>query len=148
MLVDVSHLSDRGFWQLCERSDAPFLASHSCCRAVCAQPRNLTDEQLCAIFQRGGAVGLNLYTNFLTGTERATLDDAYRHLDHMMELGGDGHVCLGGDLDGCETLPDGFSGLDDYTALLTYLQARGYSDETLASLSYQSLMKVVKQCIM
>ena len=66
----------------------------------------------------------------------------------MMELGGDGHVCLGGDLDGCETLPDGFSGLDDYTNLLTYLQARGYSDETLASLSYQSLMKVVKQCIM
>ena len=148
ILLDVSHLSDRGFWQLCERSDAPFLASHSCARAVCAHPRSLTDEQLCAIFQRGGAVGLNLYTGFLTGTDHATLDDAYRHLDHMMELGGDGHVCLGGDLDGCETLPDGFSGLDDYTALLTYLQARGYSDETLASLSYQSLMKVVKQCIM
>ena len=72
------------------------------------------------------------------------------HQDYncVMELGGDGHVCLGGDLDGCETLPDGFSGLDDYTNLLAYLQARGYSDETLASLSYQSLMKVVKQCIM
>ena len=65
-----------------------------------------------------------------------------------MELGGDGHVCLGGDLDGCETLPDGFTGLDDYTNLLAYLQARGYSDETLANLFYQSLMKVVKQCIM
>ena len=148
ILLDVSHLSDRGFWQLCERDDTPFLASHSCARAVCDHPRNLTDEQLTAIFDRGGAVGLNLYTKFLTGTERAALDDAYRHLDHMMELGGDGHVCLGGDLDGCETLPDGFTGLDDYTKLYEYLRERGYSEGTLRGLFNESLMKVVKQCIM
>ena len=148
VLLDVSHLSDRGFWQLCEHASRPFVASHSNARAVCAHPRNLTDEQFRALCDCGGVAGVNLYADFLREDAPATLDDVYRHIDHFLELGGDGHLCLGGDLDGCERLPDGFGGVNDYRKLQDYLHARGYAEAVLENLFYKSLMKVVKLCTM
>lgn len=147
MLLDVSHLSERAFWQLCELG-MPVLASHSNARAVCDHPRNLTDAQFRALCQLGGVAGINLYAEFLRADAPATLDDVYRHIDHFLELDGDGHIALGGDLDGCDCLPQGFTGVDDYTKLQDYLAARGYSPDTLENLFYKSLMKVVKECIM
>mgnify|MGYP004597030339 FL=1 len=147
-MLDVSHLSDRGFWQLCEHASRPFVASHSNARAVCAHPRNLTDEQFRALCDCGGVAGVNLYADFLREDAPATLDDVYRHIDHFLELGGDGHLCLGGDLDGCERLPDGFGGVNDYRKLQDYLHARGYAEAVLENLFYKSLMKVVKLCTM
>ena len=86
MLVDVSHLSDPGFWDVAEELSGPFFASHSNARAVFSHPRNLTDEQFTAIIDHNGVVGLNLYANFLG--ERADLDTAIAHLEHWLELGG------------------------------------------------------------
>ena len=77
-----------------------------------------------------------------------TFDDLRRHLDHFLDLGGEGHIALGADLDGCDRLPAGFSGLDDYEALGDFLKNTGYSDETIQNLFCNSLMKVVKTCIM
>lgn len=148
MVVDVSHLSERGFWDMTELAEKPIVASHSDAFAVCPHPRNLTDAQFRAICDLGGTVGLNLYGPFLTREKTPTLDDLRRHLDHFLTLGGEGHLALGADLDGCEILPEGFAAVDDYNALGNYLVKTGYSDETIQNLFCNSLRKVVTTCIM
>lgn len=145
MLVDVSHLSERGFWDMAELAERPIVASHSNSAAVCPHVRNLTDEQFCALCQLGGLSGINLYSAFLT-EGRATFEDVRRHIDHFLELGGDGHIALGADLDGCEALPEGFSRLGDYEKLAEYLTGCGYSDGMTQKLFCDSWMKVVKAC--
>ena len=148
MLVDVSHVSEKGFWDMIGLAEKPVIASHSDSFAVCPHPRNLTDEQFKAIRELGGTAGLNLFVPFLTQELRASFDDLCRHLDHFLELDGEGHIALGADLDGCDRLPEGFFGLDDYAKLGDFLKTTGYSDETIQNLFCNSLMKVVKLCIM
>ena len=148
MLVDVSHVSEKGFWDMIGLAEKPVIASHSDSFAVCPHPRNLTDDQFRAIRNLGGTAGLNLYAPFLTQAPRASFDDLRRHLDRFLELDGEGHIALGADLDGCDLLPEGFSGLDDYNRLGDFLKTTGYSDETIQNLFCNSLMKVVKLCIM
>ena len=148
MVVDVSHLSERGFWDMTELAEKPIVASHSDAFAVCPHPRNLTDAQFRAICDLGGTAGLNLYGPFLTDGPRVTFDDLRRHLDHFLDLGGEGHLALGADLDGCSVLPEGFAALNDYETLGRYLADAGYPDETIQNLFCNSLMKVVKTCIM
>lgn len=145
MLVDVSHLSERGFWDMAELAERPIVASHSNSAAVCPHARNLTDEQFRALCQLGGLSGINLYSAFLT-EGKATFEDVRRHIDHFLELGGDGHIALGADLDGCETLPEGFSGLCGYEKLAEYLEKCGYSDGVMQRLFCDSWMRVVKVC--
>ena len=145
IILDVSHLSDRAFWDLCEISEKPIVSSHSNSRAVCANPRNLTDEQFQAICRLGGTAGLNLYSLFLSDRP-ATFEDIYRHLDHFLSLGGDGHVALGGDLDGCDELPAGFASLDSYSALWRFLEGKGYSEKALTSLFSGALLDVLRKC--
>lgn len=147
MLVDVSHLSERGFWDMAELAEKPIVASHSNSRAVCAHPRNLTDEQFRAICQLGGTAGLTLCAPFLRQDGAADFDDIRRHLDHFLSLGGQGHIALGADLDGTDTLPEGFCALDDYNALGAYLTQTGYAGSVIQDLFCDSLMKVVKTCI-
>ena len=148
MIVDVSHLSERGFWDMAELAEKPIVASHSNSFAVCPHPRNLTDAQFKAIRDLGGTAGLNLYSPFLTENGRAAFDDVRRHVDHFLELDGEGHIALGADLDGCEVLPEGFSGVDDYEKLGAYLARCGYSETTLQNLFCKSLMGVIKSCTM
>ncbi len=147
ILLDVSHMSEAGFWDLAELAERPIVASHSNSKAVCGNVRNLTDRQFRAIAELGGAAGLNLYSAFLTDG-RATMDDCLRHLEHWLELDGDGHICLGGDLDGCSELPEGFDALDSYAALADHLQSHGMPEDVLRRLFSDSLMEVVKACIM
>lgn len=148
IIVDVSHMSERGFWEVCELAERPIVASHSNAKAVCGHARNLTDEQFRAICDLGGTAGLNLYAAFLHDTGRASMEDVRRHLEHFLELGGEGHLALGGDLDGCDVLPEGMRGLRDYAALETELENWGFEEKTIQNLYYKSLEKVVTECIM
>ena len=99
MLVDVSHINERGFWDTLEHSVAPVVASHSCCRALCDHPRNLTDEQLQALGRAGGVVGITFVPSFIDA-ERPTLDRLVDHIVHAMDVAGDAAVGLGSDFDG------------------------------------------------
>ena len=148
MLVDVSHLSEKGFWDMAELAEKPIVASHSDSFAVCPHPRNLTDSQFQAICDLGGTAGLNLYAPFLNASGEASMDDVRRHLEHFLERDGDGHLALGGDLDGCDVLPDGMHGLRDYALLETNFEKWGFGEQIVRNLFYQSLEKVVKLCIM
>lgn len=100
ILLDVSHLSDRGFWELSERATRPFVASHSNARSIVDHPRNLTDEQIRAVIASDGLVGITFVPWFASVAEPARIEDVLRHVDHVCALGGEKHLALGSDFDG------------------------------------------------
>ena len=102
MIPDVSHLGDDGFWDVCRAANRPFLASHSCCRALRDHPRNLTDGMIRALADRGGIVGLNFYAPFLGPSPVTRTEDLLRHLRHLMDVGGRDVAALGSDFDGID----------------------------------------------
>ena len=142
VLIDVSHLSERAFWDLVKITQRPILASHSNCRRIWDHTRNLTDDQLRAIADTGGLVGLNLYVPFLGKV--ADFETLLRHLEHMLDLCGTNKVCLGGDLDGCDVLPDGFRDVSSYRDFYSYLSARGYDDSLLDGIFYNNLNTLIE----
>lgn len=132
IVLDVSHLSDAGFWDLCELTDRPVIASHSNCRRICGQARNLTDEQIREIIRRGGIIGLNFFPPFLEADGAATLESAERHLEHLLELGGEACAAMGCDFDGCDgALPREIRGIQDVPRLAEHLAARNYPESLL-----------------
>jgi len=102
IIVDVSHLSDGGFWDVVNYGKKPFVASHSCCRALCDHPRDLTDEMLKALGKKGGAIGVNFSDGFLRtgGSDKAYISDVVRHLRHMADVAGTDAPAFGSDYDG------------------------------------------------
>ena len=146
MLVDVSHISDAAFWDIIDISTAPVIASHSNSRTVCNHSRNLTDEMFLAICKSSGVAGINLYTEFLG--ENASIETVCDHICHFLSLDPAGeHIALGGDLDGCETLPDGFTGVQDYAKLECALLQRGISREIVENIFWNNAMGVMKRAI-
>ena len=151
MIVDVSHLSDRGFWDVARRSTRPFAASHSNCRALAPHCRNLTDEMIRAMAERGCLAGLNYCTAFLDDQPdpaacRSTAALIARHAAHFKQVGGAGMIALGSDFDGiggqlemtdCSKLPlleralgqEGFT--DDEIEGIFWRNARAFFEENL-----------------
>ena len=143
MLVDVSHISDEGFWDIMEQTQAPVLATHSNSRALCGHSRNLTDDMFRAICRTGGVAGINQYADFLG--ESPTLDTVCDHIFHFMELDPTGkHIALGGDLDGCEELSQGFEGIQSYPALAQRLLERGLGEETIRDIFWNNALNVLR----
>lgn len=140
MLPDVSHLSEAAAWDVVRLGLGPVIASHANSRAVCAHTRNLSDDLFCAIRDSGGVVGLNLYTDFLGGDG---MDAVVRHVEHLLDLGGDKSLALGGDLDGCDTLGGGITGVQDYPTLYAALAARGYDSALLQDLFADNWLRVL-----
>lgn len=103
IVVDVSHLNDAGFKDVCTVAERPFAASHSNARSVCGHPRNLADWQLRELSDCGGVAGLNFCTHFLTDAhDDPSRDDVLRHVDHILETAGEHVLVLGSDYDGCD----------------------------------------------
>ena len=118
IIVDVSHLSDEGFYDVERHTSKPFIASHSNCRAICKFPRNLTDDQLRVISGRGGVVGINLCEDFLSDSGRADMDDILRHAERMLDICGENCVCLGCDLDGIPSTPEGVASVEGIEGII------------------------------
>lgn len=101
MIFDVSHLSDKSFWDVAELSAKPIVATHSNFRSVCNSKRNLTDEMAKEIIKQDGMIGLNLYPGFVhEDVSNQTVNALFEHLDHCLSLGGEDHIGFGGDIDG------------------------------------------------
>lgn len=147
MMVDVSHISDEGFWDILNITEAPIVASHSNSRAVWDVSRNLTDDMFRAICESGGVAGFNQYSGFVG--EKPTLDTACDHVLHFLELDPDGdHIALGGDLDGCEELPQGFDGVDSYPAFAQRLLQRGLDKPLVEKIFWKNALGVMERCCM
>ena len=146
-ILMVSHLSDRGFWDVCGLTDRPFVATHSDSRALCRNSRNLTDEQFAEIAQRGGLVGINLYTPFLVRQSDSVLDDAIDHIERFIGMYGEKIVALGCDFDGCDQLPVGIEGLGDMYRLADRMLALGYREETVRGLFYDNAFAFIQKML-
>lgn len=148
MIVDVSHISDEGFWDIMKVTQKPVIASHSNSRAVCGHSRNLTDDMFRAIIETGGVAGFNQCAPFVG--EKPDLDTICDHIFHFMELDPDGrHIALGGDLDGCgNDLPQGFTGIESYPAMAQRLLERGLDEKTVHRIFWDNALGVMETCCM
>jgi membrane dipeptidase len=146
ILVDLSHLNWAGFWDVARLSDAPLVATHSNAHALCAASRNLTDEQLDAIRDSGGVVGVNFAVSFLRedGHEvpETPLTEIVRHVDYYAERMGIDHVAFGSDFDGA-VVPDALGGAAGLPKLVDALRAAGYDEEAVAKITHGNWLRVL-----
>lgn len=138
IIVDISHASDRLFYDVAAFATKPFIATHSNSRAVCSHPRNLTDEQFSIIRDRGGIVGLNFYRDFLDNdNEKANIDSIVNHADHFLSLGGENTLAMGSDFDG-STMPIGITGIESVGAIKEAFLRRNYSEELVDKIMFKN----------
>ena len=145
MAVDVSHLNEAGFYDLFAKTDRPPMASHSCCRALCDHFRNLTDEQIRAMVERGGWIGVNFYPRFLREDGKAGVKDIVDHIDHMCQLGAAKNVGFGSDFDGIEYAPYDCQSPADIPAILAQLRRRGYSEEAVEDIAGRNFLNYYRR---
>src|SRR5215216_1071270 len=145
ILVDLSHLNARGFWDVAEIGDSPLVVSHAGAHALCPSPRNLTDDQLRAIGASGGLVGINFHVGFLRadGADDADtpLSVIAAHAAHVAEIAGVDAVALGSDFDGA-TMPASLRDAAGLPGLIDAFRQRGYDDATLRKIAYENWLRV------
>lgn len=146
MLLDMSHISDEGFWDVMDITQGPILATHSNSRAMWNSSRNLTDEMFLEICRTGGVAGFNQYAEFVG--ENPDLDTACDHILHFLELDPEGkHIALGGDLDGCDVLVDDFRDVADYPKLAVRLLDRGVGSEIVSNIFWNNGMRMLESAV-
>ena len=145
-LVDVSHISDEGFWDLLKITEGPIIATHSNSRSVCGNSRNLTDDMFRAICETGGVAGYNACADF-TG-ENPTVDTICDHIFHFLELDPSGkHIALGGDLDGVSKMPEGFDGVQSWPVLADRLLERGLDENGVMDIFWNNGLGVMELAV-
>jgi membrane dipeptidase len=146
IMLDLSHLNAAGFWDVARLSDAPLVATHSAVHAICASPRNLTDDQLDAIAASGGVVGINFHTGFLRADGRANLPtslvEIVRHIDYVANRCGIDHVAFGSDFDGAP-VPGDLADVAGLPRLMAALAAHGYDGAALAKIAHGNWLRVL-----
>lgn len=136
--VDVSHGSDKLFYEAAQISTAPIAASHSNSRKITDNPRNITDEQFKIICQKGGVVGLNFCRSFLNNNpEKSVIEDILRHTEHFLSLGGGNHLCIGSDFDGTD-MPKGITGIESMENLYELFLKHNYSERLVSKLFFEN----------
>jgi microsomal dipeptidase-like Zn-dependent dipeptidase len=144
IMVDLSHAHEKSFYDALELSKTPIVCSHSSARALCDHPRNLTDDQMRALAQKGGVAQTTLYHGFLKKDGEATILDAMAHLEHAIDVMGIDHVGLGTDFDG----DGGIRGLADASELLNFtrqLLARRFSRQDIQKIWGGNFLRVMQQ---
>lgn len=144
IIHDVSHLSDKSFYQLMEISHYPVLATHSNFRELCNSPRNLTRDMAKMVVERGGVIGLNLYPGFLKEGGRADTTDIIRHVDYALENFGDTSLGFGFDIDGVDSYPLGISTATSIHDQVVDLLLGRYSSETVEKIAGKNVMNFLK----
>jgi len=161
MILDVSHLNEKSFWDVAYETERPIIASHSNCRALCDVPRNLTDAQLKKIAELGGVVGLNSFNQFVhKDLDKQNIKMAIKHIEHMAEVMGIDHVGIG--MDYCDFLDDSsmssFSqqensftkGLEDASKtneLLIEMEKAGFSKDDIEKVAYKNFHRIIKNVV-
>ena len=136
VIADVSHASQKLFYDVAEIAERPFVASHSNAYSVTPHRRNLTDEQFKIIKERGGMVGINFHNAFLNREpEKACIEDIIRHTEHFLSLGGEDAICFGSDFDG-GTLPSDFADSSVYDKIYEVLCKRNYKEALIKKFFY------------
>ncbi len=147
MLVDVSHLSESGFWDVISLSSSPIIASHSNAKKICSHSRNLTDEQLLALKKNGGVTGINLCPYFIVNEGKAEIKHVISHIEHIVGLTGEDTLGLGTDFDGIDETPVGLEGVQSFSDLINELLKLNYSEALVTKIAGENFLRVLKTVI-
>lgn len=147
MLIDVSHLSEKSFWDVLKYTNQPLIASHSCCKSLCYHKRNLTDEQMKALAKIGGVLAINFYPPFLNLSHEATIEDVVNHIIYASQIMGIEHVGLGSDFDGIETVPKGLESTQYLPNLISALETKGFSSSDIANIMGNNIIRLLKRVL-
>lgn len=150
MLVDVSHISDKGFWDVAgimEETGKPFCATHSNARGICQHPRNLDDDMLRQLAKTGGFTGINMYSCFLNNDCTVDSDDVVRHIEYICALCGPDHVAFGSDFDGIERDRSALDGPQDMGGVIEKLLKLNYSESEVAKIASGNIIRVLGEVL-
>ena len=148
VLVDLSHMNEKGFWDIANITDVPLVATHCGAHVLCNTPRNLTDKQLDAVAESGGVVGVNFHIGFLRedgqSNAETPLTEIARHAAYMADRMGVEHVALGSDFDGA-VMPQDLRDAAGLPKLLDALRAHGFDEDALKKIAYENWVNVLRQ---
>ncbi len=146
ILLDVSHISEKGFWDVLELTQKPIAATHSNAKAICPHRRNLNDEQILALIKNGGCIGINLYSEFVS-PGKCEIKDVLKHIEHILSLGGENNIGIGCDFDGMESLPEGIRGVQDIHKLFYEMKKIGYADLLIKKIASRNFLKLLEKSL-
>lgn len=146
MIIDVSHLSDAGFYDVARLSTKPFVASHSNARSMTEHPRNLTDDMIKVIADKGGIIGLNFAAPFLGTSSVSQISDMVRHLNHLRKIGGTDVLAMGTDFDGIERKLE-IDNMGEIGKLTDALQKAQWTPEEIEKLFYRNALRLIKDVL-
>jgi len=148
VLVDLSHLNEKGFWDVAELTDVPLVATHSAVHALCPSSRNLTDQQLDAIGESGGIVGINFHVGFLRPDGQDDADTPLsliaRHAQYIADRIGVEHVSLGSDFDGAR-MPEPLGDVAGLPRLMEAMAEAGFDDDSLRRIAHENWQRVLEK---
>lgn len=144
MLIDVSHLSDGGFWDVLRHSKKPIVASHSNARSLCNHPRNLTDEMIRAVAECGGIIGTNLYPYFIQENGKATVETIGDHISYMYKIGGEDVLAIGTDFDGFDEGELELTHIGEMGKLYEEVKKRGFSERQMEKIWSGNALRILK----
>ncbi len=147
MIIDVSHLCEASYRDVLELSAAPVIASHSNAKSICAHPRNLSNEQLIQLKNKGGVVGITFYPFFLNNSENASVDDVIRHIEYVCSIIGEDNIGIGSDFDGIECVPSGLEGTQSLYFLFERLLTLNYRESFIEKFAGLNFMRVIRRVI-
>lgn len=154
MIVDVSHANEKTFWDIMKIAKKPVIASHSNCKSICDHKRNLTDQQIKAIANNNGFIGINIHKNFVGQDKRSqNIDTLIDHIDHIVNLIGIKYVGFGFDF--CEYLDDygentnieGLENVSKVQNIINKLKSRGYNDKQIEQISYRNFNNIINKLL-
>jgi len=145
ILPDVSHCSEKTFYDIIEITDMPVIASHSDAYKLFNHFRNLKDIQIKEIAKKEGIIGVNFYCGFLNGRKKCTIDDVVKHIKYISDIGGINTVAIGSDFDGITIVPKGLESPAKYPLLAEKLLKNGFSEEDVSKIFYKNALRVFKK---
>lgn len=145
--LDLSHINEHGFYEAIEAYNGAPCATHSCAYSLCKSPRNLKDEQITAIINKNGFIGINFYTAFLGG-DIVTVNSILEHIEHVLYLGGKDAVGFGSDFCGIPETPKGLNSAADFQVIPETMARRGYSDELIQKICYGNFVSYILQFLL
>ena len=147
MIIDVSHLSDGGFWDVLEHSKKPIVASHSNARALCGHRRNLADDMIRAMAEKGGVAGVNFYPNFVHDSANITAENLADHVEYMYNLGGEDFVAMGTDFDGYDEGVSTITNIGQMDEVYDAIKRRGFSDRQMDKIWSGNILRAIRETL-
>ncbi|MFD2613082.1 dipeptidase [Paenibacillus gansuensis] len=144
IILDVSHLSERAFWDLAEASKKPYLASHSNAYTICSHPRNLKDDQIRRVIADGGRIGITFVPYFVSDRTTVQIKDILAHTDHVCGMGGERSLVFGSDFDGIPSYIKGLEHPGNYPDLVNELQ-KHYPESIVNGLLYDNMYRFLEK---